>query len=381
MIILAGLLSVLCASYVLTDDQFRPQFHLMPEKNWLNDPNGPMYFNGYYHMFYQYNPNAPVPDTMYWGHCFSTDMVHWIRLPVALAPDHSYDQGGCWTGSATIVNGVPTIIYTGINSNGQQVQNQAFPADLTDPTLTIWTKSSLNPLITSPNGRDPSTGFQLHDGYYYLIYGFGTEDLGGQAVLFRSQNFKNWTYMHPFHSNHYDSFWECPDIFNISSSNQLVLKASLLGHDFWATGSFDFETQTFVPTGTGDVGEFSQLIDQGRFYASKTFYDPIDDQQVIFGWVAEEDNHGADRGWQGCHSLPRRIELSDDGQEIRSHPIDNLKSLRDKSSHKKFINIPLSSSTPFRLIDGLIGNQIELLINWQFPMYQVIFLLFDNQTS
>jgi beta-fructofuranosidase len=87
-------------------------------------------------------------------------MVHWIHLPIALAPDHSYDINGVWTGSTTLVNGTPAIIYTGINTENKQVQCQARPANLSDPTLTNWTKSSFNPMITNPNGRDPATAFK-----------------------------------------------------------------------------------------------------------------------------------------------------------------------------------------------------------------------------
>ena len=111
-------------------------------------------------------------------------MVHWIHLPVALVPDQPYDINGVWTGSITLVNGIPIIIYTGITNTNIQVQWQARPANLSDPTLTNWTKSLLNPVITNPDGRDPSTAFQDDQNNHYLIYGYGTADLGRQAVLF-----------------------------------------------------------------------------------------------------------------------------------------------------------------------------------------------------
>ncbi len=302
------------------------------------------------------------------GHCYSTDMVHWIHLPVALAPDQPYDKNGIFTGSTTIVNGIPTIIYTGITDTNKQVQCQAQPANLSDPTLTNWTKSSLNPLITDPDGRDPSTAFQDDEDNYYLIYGYGTKDLGGQAVLFTSKDFLKWTYLHPIHSNQYDTFWECPDLFNIT--NRIVLKASLLGHDFWTIGDIDPNKLIFTPI-NHDLGEFIQLIDHGRFYASKTVYDPIDDQQIIMGWTSEDDNLGPQRGWQGFHTLPRMIFLSEDGRELRSSPIEALKTLRDPQSHRYFHNVILPSEIPFELIPDIIGNQIEIEINWQFPINQV----------
>ncbi|CAF3258461.1 unnamed protein product [Rotaria sp. Silwood2] len=349
------------------DDPLRPQYHLMPVKNWLNDPNGPVYYNGYYHMFFQYNPNAAIWGDMHWGHSYSKDMIHWIHLPIALAPDQSYDINGIFTGSTTIVNGTPIIIYTGITNENRQVQCQAKPANISDPTLTNWTKSTLNPLITYPNGRDPSTAFQDIENNYYLIYGYGTEELGGQAVLFTSKNFLNWTYLHPIHSNQYDKFWECPDIFNIT--NRIVLKASLLGHDFWTIGDIDPYKLIFTPF-NHDLGEFIQLIDHGKFYASKTFYDPINDQQIIMGWTSEDDNLGPQRGWQGFHTLPRTIFLSDDGLELRLRPIETLKTLRDSQSHRNFNDIILPSELPFELIPDINGNQIEIQINWQFPMKQ-----------
>ena len=294
-------------------------------------------------------------------------MVHWIHLPIALAPDQTYDQNGIFTGSTTIVNGIPMIIYTGITHENNQVQCLAHPSNLSDPTLTNWTKSPLNPLIRQPNGRDPSTSFRDAHGNYYLIYGYGTSDLGGQAVLFQSTDFLNWTYLHPIHHNHYDQFWECPDIFNVS--NRIVLKASLSGRDFWSVGILDPSSMIFSPS-NGDLGEFRQLIDYGHFYASKSFYDPLNDRQIIVGWISEEDNRGAARGWQGLHSIPREIFLSQDGREIRSKPIEAMNSLRIDSSHQILVDFHLFRPT-FEILPDLRGNQIELRVNWQFPIAQV----------
>ncbi|UJR36994.1 hypothetical protein I4U23_029702 [Adineta vaga] len=358
---------IVMVGVTFADDPLRPQYHIMPLQDWLNDPNGPVYYNGYYHMFYQYYPNITPADQKQWGHCYSKDMVHWIHLPVALIPDQPYDINGIWTGSTTLVNGIPVIIYTGITDIHKEVQCQARPTNLSDPTLTNWTKSFLNPLITNPDGRDPSTAFQDDQNNHYLIYGYGTTDLGGQAVLFISKDFLNWTYLHPLHHNHYDTFWECPDIFNIS--HHVVLKASLMGHDFWTIGYIDPVKLIFLPF-NHDLGEFTQLIDNGKFYASKTFYDPIHNEQIIVGWAAEDDNQSEQRGWQGLLTLPRAIFLSNDGLELRTRPIEALKSLRDPNSHRQYQDVTLGTEMSFELIPNLNGNQIEVLINWQFPMKQ-----------
>lgn len=295
-------------------------------------------------------------------------MVHWIRLPIALAPDQPYDINGIFSGSITIVDGIPVIIYTGITQDKKEVQCQARPVNASDPTLTNWTKASFNPFITTPDGRDPTTAFQDDKGNYYLVYGYGTPELGGQAVIFTSKDFVNWTYLHPLHSNKYDTFWECPDIFNVS--NRIVLKASLLGRDFWTVGNLDRDQLIFTPL-NHDVGELIQIVDSGKFYASKTFYDPLNDQQVIMGWAMEDDDRGPQRGWQGFHTLPRAIFLSEDGLEVRSRPVQEVKSLRDQQTHKSSKNVKVSPQTLFQRVPDVTGNQIELQASWQFPRNQV----------
>ena len=90
----------------LASDPMRPQFHLLPAKNWMNDPNGPIWWKGQYHLFYQLNPHAAVWGDMHWGHAVSPDMVHWRHQPIALAPTPSGpDSEGCFSGSAVLIDG------------------------------------------------------------------------------------------------------------------------------------------------------------------------------------------------------------------------------------------------------------------------------------
>src|SRR5256885_11486361 len=127
----------------LAADPLRPQFHLLPAKNWMNDPTGPIFWNGLYHMFFQYNPNAAVWGDMHWNHAVSEDMIHWRHLPVALAPTPGWpDADGCFTGSAVNDSGTATILYTGVqktpferatlsdsHSNLRETQCLATPSD------------------------------------------------------------------------------------------------------------------------------------------------------------------------------------------------------------------------------------------------------------
>src|SRR5579864_7414390 len=104
---------VLCRK--LASDPLRPQYHLIPSHNWMNDPNGPIYFGGRYHMFHQYNPQAAVWGNMNWAHASSPDMVHWQHGPIALSPTPGGpDSDGVFSGSAVLDKGRPTVIYTGV---------------------------------------------------------------------------------------------------------------------------------------------------------------------------------------------------------------------------------------------------------------------------
>ena len=95
-------------------DYYKPVYHFSASDGWLNDPNGLVYFNGKYHMFYQYHPNCHIgqPDRVQWGHAVSNDMIKWHDLPVALVPGEKYDKDGCWSGTAAVKDGKLYICYT-----------------------------------------------------------------------------------------------------------------------------------------------------------------------------------------------------------------------------------------------------------------------------
>lgn len=126
-----------------------------------------MYYNGWYHFFYQYNPHGAVWGDIAWGHSVSKDLLHWEHLPLAMVPDRWYDINGVWTGSATILrNGSIMMLYTGSTNESVQVQNLAVPTNLSDPLLLNWTKiDDANPVLVPPRGvglkdfRDPTTAW------------------------------------------------------------------------------------------------------------------------------------------------------------------------------------------------------------------------------
>ncbi|KAM3391400.1 hypothetical protein ACQJBY_012843 [Aegilops geniculata] len=182
----------------------RPAYHFLPAKNWQNDPNGPMYHNGVYHLFYQYNPLGATwgSGNLSWGHSVSRDLMNWDALDTALDPTAPFDSNGCWSGSATILpGGIPALLYTGRigASKGMQVQNVAFSKNRADPFLRDWVKPAYNPVIPLPADvpgeyfRDPTTAWVGRDGLWRIVVAAKVGGPNGiaSALIYRSKDFRH----------------------------------------------------------------------------------------------------------------------------------------------------------------------------------------------
>ncbi|KAM3280490.1 hypothetical protein ACQJBY_047336 [Aegilops geniculata] len=224
----------------IVNERYRTAYHFQPPRNWMN---GPMYYNGVYHEFYQYNPDGAFDPNdslmnMVWGHSVSTDLINWIGLEPAIKPDIPSDICGCWTGSATILFGVqPVIIYTGlIDRKANQVQNIALPKNRSDPYLTEWAKVGNNPVIqhvipglNSSHFRDPTTGWIGPDGLWRIAVGAEVNGIG-TALLYKSEDFMSWTRIErPLYSNNALNMWECLDFFAVvpGSNNGLDMSSEI----------------------------------------------------------------------------------------------------------------------------------------------------------
>jgi beta-fructofuranosidase len=367
----------------LADDPIRPQFHLLPAKNWMNDPNGPIYWHGRYHMFFQYNPNAAVWGDMHWNHAVSDDMIHWGHLPIALAPTPGWDDAdGCFTGSAVDDQGTATILYTGVKSvtpdratlhDGTHTFREVqCLATSSDPQLRTWRKWK-TPVIEPP--QDPVlTGFRdpflWRDGAtWYLGVGSGLRKQGGNVLLYRSKDLRNWEYLHPLASgqwtgrdsvNPVDSgeMWECPDFFSLGSKH--VLLYSTAGKVIWETGQLDPKEFMFHSERRG-------ILDHGAYYAQKTQLD-VHGNRILWGWIPETrpEAEFSAAGWAGCMALPRVLSLNADG-DLEMHFAPPTESLRGKAfaGHKpKIENLtgefswkmaargPAATPNDFALADG-----------------------------
>ncbi len=314
----------------LAADPLRPQYHLLPAKNWMNDPNGPIHWNDQYHMFFQYNPNAAVWGDMHWAHAVSEDMIHWRHLSVALAPTPGWDDAdGCFTGSAVDDRGTATILYTGVKScapeqatlrdgvhNFREVQCLATSPN---PQLLTWNKWK-QPVIQPPNDprltgfRDP---FLWREGEtWFLGVGAGLSKQGGRVLLYRSRDLRQWEFLHPLTSgkwtekesvNPVDSgeMWECPDFFPLGKKH--VLLYSTAGQVLWESGELDPNELVFHSERRG-------LLDHGAYYAQKTQLD-AKGNRILWGWIPETrpEAEFSAAGWAGCMALPRVLSLNSDG--------------------------------------------------------------------
>ena len=209
----------------------RPAFHLTPFIGWMNDPNGFSFFNGQYHLFYQYNPYSLNWDSMHWGHAVSKDLLHWDYLPAALAPENAYDSFGVFSGSSMeLSDGRQLIMYTGvIKENDIDTQTQCLAiGDGKD-----YKKSEENPVINinqlpdgydSSNFRDPKI-WQDDKGIFNCITVAKKADGNGAILLYKSKDALKWQFESVFLENNGDigRMWECPDFFELDGKKLVCL--------------------------------------------------------------------------------------------------------------------------------------------------------------
>jgi len=385
--------SLLCQSPApdLAQDPLRPAYHLLPPHNWMNDPNGPIWWKGKYHLFYQLNPHAAVWGDMHWGHAVSPDMVHWRHEAVALAPTPGgADSEGCFSGSAVVYNGVPTFIYTAVQNappdkvtlrdGNDKLRETQMLATAEDDGLLHWKKLE-TPVIATPPGGMRVTGFRdpclwkEPDGWYAGIAS-GERGKGGCVLLYRSQDLRKWEYLHPLASgipngrvaaNPCDSgeMWECPDFFPLDKVQ--YLHYSTENKVIWTTGEYDARAHVYTAKRQG-------VLDHGAYYAPKSFLSP-DGRRIMWGWIREArpEAQYAAAGWAGCMSLPRVLTIGAQGQ-LEMHPASEVLKLRGTSEKGAAF-----AGTPYR--KTLAGLQQEIYIPIDFSVGTVSARLLVNESE
>ncbi len=353
----------------------RPAFHLSARTGWMNDPNGFSYYNGEYHMFYQYHPYDSHWGPMHWGHAVSADLLHWRYLPAALAPDELYDRDGCFSGSAVVMpDGRHLLMYTGVvkehlrNDEIREVQTQCIAIG----DGINYEKYEKNPVLDEkdlPEGcsrfdfRDPKI-WRKPDGTYCCIIGSRPADGSGQILFFTSTDCYKWNFKKVLSANRdrFGKMWECPDFFELDgkgvllTSPQDMLPQGFEYHNGNGTlcliGEYDENTDTFTEEG-------NQSIDYGiDFYAPQTILTP-DGRRVMIGWMQNWDTctqHRSDQRWFGQMSLPRELFIRDG--RLYQKPLEELENMRSGG----IIHKNVSFTGTIRL-DGVKGRKIDMELN------------------
>ena len=319
-------------------EAWNPRFHVIGDRNWINDPNGPIQHRGVHHLFYQANPKEPFWGPPAWGHVTSTDLVTWTRHPPALRPGPgTADADGCWSGCTRIVDGRPAIYYTGVvGEDDQRVESVCRAWGSED--LLRWEKDPANPLIAGP----PDSGSGLHrdpflwqdaDGWHMLL-GSGTSrgERHGQIVRYDSVDATDWRYGGVFFEAprfegglDLGEHWECPQLLLDGDAAALILSCQApmsvrpLMHAVTFCGA--------LREGRFEGGLAGRLDFGDVFYAPALSRDEAG-RDLLWGWAQERlglDAQGA-LSHAGALTLPRQATLRRGTLVLR--PVPELDGLR-----------------------------------------------------
>ena len=335
-------------------DPARPIFHVTAPAQWINDPNGPIFYKGFYHLFYQLHPYSDQDGTKYWGHVRSRNLVTWEHLPIALAPSNDLGEEAIWSGSCTINGkGEPMIFYTSIARGKSAFDHAEQWAATSDDNLLHWQKSPANPVLSEAlhgdrkiyDWRDP---FVFHaGGKTFLVTGGHLAKAGQAAVnIYQAENplLTHWQYRGVLFQVPDAPTAECPNFFQLG--DRWVLFVSPYGKVQYFIGDFDLATCRFRPRTHG-------FLDYGpNFYAPNTMLLP-NGRRLVWGWV---NGFPSGRGWNGCLSVPRDLSITRDGQ-LRQVPAPELTRLRGKPVGSRHVH-PENQDQTFPLPES---NSLEIL--------------------
>lgn len=304
-------------------EKSRPQLHYSQRRGWNNDPNGMVWYDGEYHLFYQHNPYEREWENMHWGHAVSRDLIHWEELNEALYPDHN---GTAFSGSAVVDyentsgfgskdNPAMVAIYTG--ASAKQVQCIAYSLD----KGRTWTKYEKNPVIDSGklwntvDTRDPKVFWYGPNKEWVMIL----NERDGHSI-YTSADLKEWKY-----ESHVTGFWECPELFELPVDGN---PQNTMWVMYGASGTYmlgDFDGKVFTPK----HGKYYYC--GGSIYAAQTFtgIPESDGRRIQIGW--DRINH-PNLPVNGCMTLPTELTLrtTKDGVRLFCNPIKELNSLEQE---------------------------------------------------
>jgi len=325
----------------------------------MNDPNGTIYRDGWYHLFYQHNPYGDDWGHIHWGHARSRDLARWEHLPIALWPSAEKREAHCFSGCAAIDGtGRPMIFYTSIPDQGGPRQGPEQWAAVGDDDLVVWEKHAGNPILSNEvhggpevlEWRDPFV-FREGDRTFMVLGGKLSEKDGGDAVVLvyeaEGEELTRWRYGGVLfrHPDKGLRNIECPNFTRVG--DRYLLMFSPYGPLEWYVGEFDADALSFRAEGSGKVDA------SGNYYATNVLYDE-EGRCVLFGWVKGFEGG---RGWNGCLSLPRILSVRSNGR-LGQQPAPQLEKLRGRSFEFQAIRLEDQAWA----LPEVRGDTLEILV-------------------
>ncbi|MDP5062727.1 MAG: glycoside hydrolase family 32 protein [Maribacter sp.] len=315
-------------------EKYRPQYHFTPEEKWMNDPNGLVYKDSLYHLFYQYYPDSTIWGPMHWGHAVSKDMMVWKHKPVALFPD---ENGLIFSGSAVVDhnntsgfgtedNPAMVAIFTYHDMEGEQAGKKDFQTQGIAYSLDngdSWTKYEGNPVIGNTgikDFRDPKVFWnEIEENWTMLLVA------GDHLQIWNSHDLKDWKKVSEFGKDKgaHGGVWECPDLFPLKIDGTDEVKWVLLISINPGAPNGGSGTQYFIGDFDGTTFTTDQVdhkwVDLGRDnYAGVTYNDAPNDERIFIGWMSNWDyaRDTPTEKWRSAMTVPRSLKLQKVGDEV-----------------------------------------------------------------
>jgi fructan beta-fructosidase len=347
------------AAQPVYQEQYRPKIHFSPMEKWVNDPNGMVYANGVYHLFFQYYPDSTVWGPMHWGHATSADLVHWKEQPVALYPD---SLGYIFSGSAVVdknnssgfgKNGQPPLvaIFTHHDpvgakqkTNNYQTQSLAYSND----DGKTWVKYTGNPVLANPgieDFRDPKVMW-LEAQKKWLM----TLAVKDRISFYSSPDLKKWTKESDFGQDigAHGGVWECPDLFTLNENGKpvwvLIVNINPGGPNKGSATQYflgDFDGNKFTPNDTT-----TRWLDYGPDEYAGITWSNTGNRKIFLGWMSNwlYANLVPTVKWRNAMTIPRELSLKRAGKEllVASVPVSELNKINSRVH--TFNNVPVSGT-------------------------------------
>ena len=376
LLLFIGLGTMKSQAQSITEEKYRPAFHYSPQAHWMNDPNGMVYYNGVYHLFYQYYPGGTTWGPMHWGHATTRDLFHWEEKAIALYPD---SLGAIFSGSAVIDKdntagfgkNAMVAIFTHHNQKMEdaktgrhQYQSLAYSND----EGTTWQKYKGNPVLPNPgitDFRDPKV--MWYEAGKKWVMTLATKD---RVTFYSSPNLKDWKRESEFGADlgAHGGVWECPDLFPLKSNGKtfwvLLVSINPGGPNKGSATQYfigNFDGKNFVPK-----SKAVKWIDYGTDNYAGVTWSNTGNRKIFMGWMNnwQYANQVPTKAWRGATTIPRELTLASVNGDLflQSLPVKEFNPLLKLIYSKKFLSASneLDLSVNFKPLKGKVKLNVSL---------------------